>query len=255
METKNRLAVVSIVIAGLALGFSAASFVASFLSGQKLTIARTDDVFISNQFAGFPNIRTQYSFTSSGPNVKATTITKVRLAVVRESDDLSFELFPGLRADNGSDLPVNLVGNDSRSFLLTFKPKQNNHNMEYLDQWSSKVAANLPEEDKLLLRKATDIFRNAFSLSRPSGVIALTWFKDGVDQTLPKDQFNRLFEIVHLKDLMYFYENTYSVTVTFYDSLGNAIWSDPFKIKVDDQLQKRLEGKLDTFVLVEPLKM
>jgi hypothetical protein len=254
METRTRLGVISLVIAGLALLFSGASFVVSFLSGQKLTIARTDDVFISNQFAGFPNIRTQYSFTSSGPNVKATTITKVKLAIVRESDDQAFELYPGLRADNGSDLPVNLVGNDSRSFLLTFKPKQNNRNVEYLDQWSLKVAANLPAEDKLLLRKATDIFRDAFVLNRPNGVL-LSWLKEGADQTLPKDQFARLLEIVPLKDMMYFYENTYSVTVTFYDSLGNEIWSDPFKFKVDNQLQKRLEGKLDTFLLVDPLKM
>jgi hypothetical protein len=254
METKTRLAAISLVIAGLALLLSGASFVASFLSGQQLTIARTDDVFVGNQFAGFPNIRTQYSFTSSGPNVKATTITKVKLVIVRESDDQTFELFPGLKADNGSDLPVNLVGNDSRSFLFTFKPKQNDRNVEYLDQWSSKVAASQSPEGNLLLKKATDTFRDAFVLSRPNSIL-LSWLKDSGDQILPKEQLKRLLEIVPLKDMMYFYENTYSVSVTFYDSLGREIWHDPFKFKVDNQMQKRLEGKLDTFVLIDPLKV
>lgn len=60
---------------------------------------------------------------------------------------------------------------------------------------------------------------------------------------------------MNLKDLMFYYENTYSVTVTFYDSLGAAIWTDAFKFNVDDQLKKRLEEKLNTSILVEPLKM
>jgi len=54
---------------------------------------------------------------------------------------------------------------------------------------------------------------------------------------------------------MFYYENTYSVTVTFYDSLGAAIWTDAFKFNVDDQLKKGLEEKLNTSILVEPLKM
>ena len=55
MDTKSRLAAISLVIAGLALLLYGANFIASFLKGQKLTIARTDDVPIRYQFAGAKN--------------------------------------------------------------------------------------------------------------------------------------------------------------------------------------------------------
>jgi hypothetical protein len=257
METRDRLTIISLIIASLSLIFTISINIANYSINQKIRFARTDDIFVANQFASFPIVQMQYSITANGPSVKTTTISKIRMTIKRDTDGKSYDLFPVVNSFTSNNLPINLTGNSSVTQLLVFKVKQDGKNTDIFNDWVEDNQKKLSPEEVNIFKKAVNEFSDSFTLLKPntSQSIFRAIQNDANENKLTSVEYEKLFSFIDIKKMLFFYENTYTVKIDFYNSLGKIIYSDLFKFVINDTLQQRLKNKLDYLVLVEPLKI
>jgi hypothetical protein len=246
MELKDKIAV---AIAGISLLISGISIFQSSFRNQEFSVTRTDDVFISNQLGPFPKVKTQYSFVSNGPNTKTTTISNIMMTITR-SDGKKWQLFPKITS-NTSSIPINLSGNVSYTYPFEFTVKQNSENIDLLDTWAKSLSAEYSDEnEKNKIMDVAKRFSGTFELSE--GSILLKPFPSTTSSVNQKEAADIIQKIDRSKYFKYipFYENSYKISVEFYNGKKLIIKKDEFELNIAQNDENRLIQNFGRWILV-----